>query len=174
MQEEQLILVDENDLPCGTEGKLKTHKKGLLHRAFSIIIYNKDHKILLQKRAAVKYHSAALWANSCCGHPRVDENDIEAAKRRLHEELGFFCDLSKITEVTYNLPLDNGLYEHEYTHIFAGRYDGDVNPNPDEVSEIKWISLESILEDFKIHPESYARWFQLYLKDSKLISQILQ
>lgn len=163
MQEEQLILVDESDIPRGMKGKTEVHKKGLLHRAFSVIIYNKHNELLLQRRADIKYHSAGLWCNSCCGHPRLEESNIDAAKRRLEEELGFSCDLSKITELSYNLPLDRGLSEHEYTHIFAGIYEGDIYPNPDEVSETKWLSLESILEDLDNNPKDYAAWFRLYL-----------
>ena len=118
MQEEILILVDKNDQPQGTMPKMQAHREGQLHRAFSVMIYNNKGELLIQKRAATKYHSAGLWANSCCGHPRIGEDNLVAAKRRLKEELGFSCELKKIGEVCYELSLENGLHEHEYTHVF--------------------------------------------------------
>lgn len=160
---ETLILVDEKDNIIGTEEKLKTHIDGLLHRAFSVMIFNNKGQLLIQKRAKNKYHSAGLWANSCCGHPRLGEGNMEAAKRRLQEELGFSCDLVKITELKYSLKLQNGLYEKEYTHIFAGTYDGILELNPDEVSEVKWENPAELQKKSTLMPECYASWFNLYL-----------
>lgn len=160
---ERLILVDEKDNIIGTEEKLKTHIDGLLHRAFSVVIFNNKGQLLIQKRDENKYHSAGLWANSCCGHPRPGESNMEAAKRRLQEELGFSCDLIKINELKYSLKLQNGLYEKEYTHIFAGTYDGALKLNPDEVSEVKWENLRKLQEKSNLMPEHYAPWFNLYL-----------
>jgi len=165
MSEEIILLVDKHDVPVGTGPKMQVHLDALCHRAFSILIYNSQGDLLIQKRADSKYHSAGLWANSCCGHPRIQEDNIVAAKRRLYEELGFSCDLFKVTELCYNLPLENGLHEHEYTHIFAGVYDGVVRPNSEEVSQIKWLSKQGLVNEFKKNPQNYARWFGLYLKE---------
>lgn len=169
---ETLILVDEKDNIIGTEEKLKTHIEGLLHRAFSVMVFNNKGQLLIQKRAKNKYHSAGLWANSCCGHPRLGEGNMEAAKRRLQEELGFSCDLAKISELNYSLKLQNGLYEKEYTHIFAGTYDGNLEPNPDEVSEVKWKNLNELKKESTLTPEYYASWFNLYL--SKYYKEIFE
>ncbi|MDP5110088.1 MAG: isopentenyl-diphosphate Delta-isomerase [Rickettsiaceae bacterium] len=169
---ETLILVDEEDNIIGTEEKLKAHIDGLLHRAFSVMIFNNNGQLLIQKRAKNKYHSAGLWANSCCGHPRLGEDNTEAAQRRLQEELGFSCDLVKISELKYSLKLQNGLYEKEYTHIFAGTYEGNIEPNPDEVSEIKWESLGKLQKKSTLMPKHYAPWFNLYL--NKYYKQIFE
>lgn len=160
---ETLILVDEKDNFLGTDEKMKVHVEGLLHRAFSVIIFNSKGQLLIQKRAKNKYHSAELWANSCCGHPRLNEGNIEAAQRRLQEELGFACELLKITELNYSLKLQNGLYEKEYTHIFTGIYDGNLNLNSDEVSEVKWEMASELRKKSTSNPERYALWFNLYL-----------
>lgn len=160
---EQLILVDEQDREVGVCEKLKAHEQAWLHRAFSIFVYDKHGKLLIQRRADCKYHSAGLWANTCCGHPRPGESNLEAAQRRLFEELGFSCDLREITAVSYNLPLSNGLTEHEYTHVFKGVYEGEICPNPNEVSEIKWLSLPELKESMQEHGEQYAAWFKLYV-----------
>lgn len=169
---EILILVNEEDNIIGTEEKLKAHIDGLLHRAFSVMIFNNKGQLLIQKRAKNKYHSAGLWANSCCGHPRLGEDNTEAAQRRLQEELGFSCDLVKISELKYSLKLQNGLYEKEYTHIFAGTYEGNIEPNPDEVSEIKWESLGKLQKKSALMPKRYAPWFNLYL--NKYYKQIFE
>ena len=172
MSEETLILVDNNDREIGYEAKLKTHIDGLLHRAFSVIIYNSKGEMLIQKRSKEKYHSSNLWANACCGHPRINESNILAAKRRLGEELGFTCDLFKLTEVKYNLLLDNKLYEHEYTHLFTGLYDGELNLDIDEVEEVKWININFLQQDIKSNAGNYAEWFKLYL--NKYYQEIVQ
>lgn len=161
---ETLILVDCNDRPLGNGEKLAVHRQGLRHRAFSVMIYNEHGEMLIQKRAACKYHSAGLWANACCGHPRPGETPSEAAQRRLVEEIGVHCStLTPVTEVCYTLSLENGLHENEYTHIFQAQYDGPVSPNPQEVSEIAWALPKDILIDACAHKDHYARWFRLYL-----------
>ena len=162
---EMLITVDENDIPQGIGEKMKVHFEGIKHRAFSVLIYNKYGQLLLQKRSNAKYHSAGLWSNSCCGHPVNFESVHEVAKRRLHEELGFSCNLKKVTEVSYNLPMENGMRENEYTHVFVGIYHGDIIPNSSEVSEIKWVDLEFLRQDIDTNPQNYSRWFQLYAKE---------
>ena len=162
---ETLILVDEKDTPQGTGEKMDVHRKGLRHRAFSVMVYNQHGEMLIQRRADCKYHSAGFWANTCCGHPRPEEPIEKAAKRRLGEELGFSCDLTKVTEVCYTLPLENGLHENEYTHVFEGIYEGEFTPNPDEVSETMWVAPEELRADALASPEKYARWFHLYLTE---------
>ena len=162
---EQLILVDKSDRQIGTCEKLEAHEKAFLHRAFSIFVYNSQGKLLIQRRADCKYHSAGLWANTCCGHPRPDETNAAAAKRRLFEELGFTCELEEISTVSYNLPLENGLTEHEYTHIFKGTFDGRVKPNPDEVSEVKWVKPQELKQEILVGENGYAAWFALYLRN---------
>lgn len=161
---ELLVLVDKNDKAIGIEEKMKVHVDGLFHRAFSIMIFNGRGELLVQKRSANKYHSAGLWANSCCGHPRLNEGNKEAAQRRLKEELGFSCELMKIAEISYSLELQDGLYENEYTHLFAGFYQGGLNPNPNEVSKIKWKLPSKLRQESMITPENNARWFNLYLQ----------
>ncbi|MCP4924060.1 MAG: isopentenyl-diphosphate Delta-isomerase, partial [bacterium] len=132
---ETLILVDREDIPQGFGEKMEVHKKGLRHRAFSVMIYNERGQLLIQRRADCKYHSARLWANSCCGHPQPGENTKQAAERRLMEELGFTCPVHPVTQVSYKLNLENGLHENETTHIFSGIYTGPFTPNVEEVSE---------------------------------------
>ena len=165
MPTEMLIAVDENDIQQGLGEKMKVHLDGVKHRAFSVMVYNRYGQLLLQKRANIKYHSANLWSNSCCGHPISSEPIIEAVKRRLYEELGFICDLIKITEVSYNLPMENGMYENEYTHVFAGEYNGDIIPNPLEVSEVEWVEIDSLKQKLEDSSQSYSKWFQLYIKE---------
>lgn len=159
---EMLILVDKNDTPVGVEEKLKTHLQGLRHRAFSIFIFNSRGEILIQRRALGKYHSAGLWANACCGHPRLAEENKEAAQRRLQEELGFVCPLNEVSTVCYTLKLENGLHENEFTHVFQGIYEGEIRPAPEEVMEIAWVNPKDLLEDITRQGEAYARWFRLY------------
>ncbi|MDA9163861.1 isopentenyl-diphosphate Delta-isomerase [Rickettsiaceae bacterium] len=165
MQEEILILVDKHDQPQGTMPKMQAHIEGRLHRAFSVMIYNKKGELLIQKRADVKYHSAGLWANTCCGHPRVGEDNMQAAQRRLNEEMGFSCDLKKVGEVCYELPLENGLHEHEYTHVFSGVWNGALSPNPEEVSETNWVTPSELRKRAADNPAEYARWFEFYLRE---------
>ncbi len=165
MPTEMLIAVDENDIPQGVGEKMQVHLDGVKHRAFSVMVYNRYGQLLLQKRSNIKYHSANLWSNSCCGHPISSEPVIEAAKRRLYEELGFTCDLIKITEVSYNLPIENGMYENEYTHVFAGEYNGDIIPNPLEVSEVEWVEVDSLKQKLEDSLQSYSKWFQLYMRE---------
>lgn len=163
MMQETLILVDENDVPCGTQEKLTAHLIPQRHRAFSVFIFNDQGETLIQRRALGKYHSPGLWANSCCGHPRPGEDVKEAARRRLNEELGFTCDLTPMTKVCYTLKLEKDLWELEFTHVFKGLYQGDFTPAPEEVMETQWISPENLRGDVLRHPNAYARWFRLYI-----------
>lgn len=164
--EEKVILVDKDDNKIGVEGKMEAHRNGgKLHRAFSVFILNSKGEALIQKRADNKYHSAGLWANSCCSHPRIEESLEDAAHRRLEEEMGFDCKLKEFFTLTYKLELDNDLWEWEFDHIFIGRFNNDPNPNPQEVSAWKWIDLNKLKEEIKENSNKYAPWFKLILKD---------
>ena len=145
--EEQVILVNEHDTPIGLMGKLEAHQKALLHRAFSVFILNDKGEIMLQQRAASKYHSPNLWTNTCCSHPRQGETTIEAGKRRLREEMGFVTELTDILSFIYKAPFDNGLTEHELDHILIGYYNAPPTINPEEVADWRWELPEKIKED---------------------------
>lgn len=163
--DEMVTLVDENDKELGSEEKIKTHKEGRLHRAFSIFIFNSKGEMLLQKRAKSKYHSGGLWSNACCSHPRPGENLEYAAHRRLKEEMGFDCDLRKVFHFIYKTSLDNKLTEHEFDHVFIGDYDGVVKINPEEAEDFKWIKIDILKESVQRHPENYTEWFKIALSE---------
>ena len=162
IKEERVILVDENDIAIGDMEKMEAHHKGKLHRAFSIFIFNSKEELLLQRRALGKYHSGGLWTNSCCSHPRVNEDLLKAAERRLLEEIGLKTELKEVFSFIYNADLDNNLIEYEYDHVFFGKYDKAPILNYDEVMDYKWISLEDLVEDIKVNSDKYTYW----LKDS--------
>ena len=161
MIEEQVILVNENDEQIGLMPKLEAHEKALLHRAFSVFVFNDKNELMLQQRAAHKYHSPKLWTNTCCSHQREGETNIQAGIRRLKEEMGFVTPLEESISFIYKAPFDNGLTEHEYDHILIGKYNNDPNINPDEVSNWKWMSLDNIKTDIKTQPENYTEWFKI-------------
>jgi len=158
---QQVILVNEHDEPIGTMEKMEAHEKGLLHRAFSIFIFNKKGEMLLQQRAADKYHSPNLWTNACCSHPSPDETVEDAAHRRLKEELGFDVSLVKAFNFTYKTAFDNGLTEHEYDHVFTGIYDGAVHPDNKEVKDHRFAEIKNVRTDMLIHSEQYTSWFKI-------------
>ena len=158
---EEVILVDESDLPLGTLEKMEAHRRGLLHRAFSVFIFNKQGEMLLQQRAMDKYHSAGLWTNACCSHPRPGEDIREAAMRRLQEEMGFTTELEKIFTFTYRSEFGNGLTEYEFDHVLAGRYDKSFHANEEEVRDYAFQPLSVIRDDLASHPDKYTCWFQL-------------
>ncbi|PWI31392.1 isopentenyl-diphosphate delta-isomerase [Flavobacteriaceae bacterium LYZ1037] len=161
MIEEQVILVNENDEQIGLMPKLEAHQKALLHRAFSVFVFNDKNELMIQQRAAHKYHSPNLWTNTCCSHQRDGESNIEAGKRRLHEEMGFVTALEESISFIYKAPFDNGLTEHEYDHVMIGYYNESPKINPDEVANWKWMSLDAVKSDMKIHPEIYTEWFKI-------------
>lgn len=165
--EDQLILVDSRDRQIGALGKLETHQKGLLHRAFSIFVRNNKGELLLQRRALGKYHSGGLWTNTCCGHPKDGEELAAAVHRRLREEMGFDCPLTERAALTYQVDLNKGLQEHEFLHIFTGVYDGSPVPNPEEASEWKCMTLAAIVSDVAEHPGSYTEWFKIILEEMR-------
>jgi isopentenyl-diphosphate Delta-isomerase len=161
MQKEEVILVDEADQPLGTMEKMEAHRKALLHRAFSVFIFNSKGEMLLQQRAPHKYHSAGLWTNACCSHPRPGEDIRDAAIRRLQEELGFTTALEKSFHFTYRSELENGLTEFEFDHVFTGVYDEAIHPNREEVSDYCYQSLDEIQAGLACRPEKYTSWFLL-------------
>ncbi len=162
--EERVILVDERDREVGTRAKLSAHVDGKLHRAVSVFVFDADENMLLQRRAAAKYHSGGLWSNTCCGHPRPGESSEEAAHRRLREEMGFDCRLRPVLNFIYRSELENGLFEHEYDHVFVGRFEGTPAPNPDEVDDWRWVSVEDVTVDELANPKRYSVWFAIALK----------
>ena len=157
--EEQVILVDEQDNPIGLMSKLEAHQKAVLHRAFSVFIFNDKGELMLQQRAKHKYHSPGLWTNTCCSHQREGESNVQAGKRRLQEEMGFTTELSEVTSFIYKAPFDNGLTEHEFDHVLLGYYEDDPEINPDEVASWKWMPLEEVNNDIDNHPDIYTVWF---------------
>jgi len=160
---EHVILVDENDLPQGQMEKLEAHEKGVLHRAFSVFIFNSKNELLLQKRAEHKYHSGGLWTNTCCSHPRVVEDNLVAANRRLMEEMGIGSSLNYLFNFTYKVEFDNGLTEHELDHVFYGLCDDLPVINPEEVAAYRYSSLSDLKKEIELHPDEYTSWLKICL-----------
>jgi isopentenyl-diphosphate Delta-isomerase len=158
---EQVILVDENDHQIGLMPKLEAHEKGLLHRAFSVFIFNDNGELLLQKRANTKYHSGGLWTNTCCSHPSSGEEIIDAAKRRLNEEMGIECEVNFVFSFTYHAKLDHDLIEHEFDHVFIGFSNLHPSINKEEVGEWKYMNLTALSEDIKSNPANYTEWMKM-------------
>jgi isopentenyl-diphosphate delta-isomerase len=161
MSEEKVILVDKNDNQVGLMPKLEAHEKGLLHRAFSIFIFNSRYELLLQKRASSKYHSGGLWTNTCCSHPREGEDTLDAANRRLDEEMGIKTSLRKVYDFIYKAELDNQLTEHEFDHVFYGVCDRDPKLNKDEAEDFKWVDMETLNNDIIKNEDNYTVWFKI-------------
>lgn len=164
-KEEQVVLIDEKDTVLGTMGKMQAHREGVLHRAFSVFVFNSKGETLLQQRALDKYHSPGLWTNTCCSHPREDESYAEAAHRRIREEMGFDCELKEKFHFIYRADVGKGLIEHELDHVFIGYFNGTPNLNPQEVYNYKWISLQDLQKEIFEHPEQYTEWFKIILKE---------
>ncbi len=141
--------------------KMEAHEKAVLHRAFSVFVLNAEGQLMLQQRAAEKYHSPLLWTNTCCSHQRIGETNIEAGKRRLREEMGFEAELKDLFSFIYQAPFDNGLTEHELDHVLLGTYSGEPRVNPDEVAAWKWMGLEEVRADLRAHPNNYTAWFRI-------------
>ena len=161
MSKENVILVDEKDNQVGLMPKLEAHQKGLLHRAFSVFIFNSDYELLLQKRASSKYHSGGLWTNTCCSHPRDGEDIMDAANRRLHEEMGIKTNLRKVFDFIYKADLDNNLTENEFDHVLYGVYDIDPILNKEEAEDFKWIDMETLKNDIENNTDQYTVWFKI-------------
>lgn len=160
---EQVVLVDAHDVALGVAGKLDVHRTGQLHRAVSVFICDDAGRILLQQRAAGKYHSPGRWSNTCCGHPRLDETPIGAAARRLQEEMGLLCALSSAGSFQYRADLGDGLVEHELDHVFVGRSTARPHPDPLEVDAWRWEDIPSLEADVARRPEAYTHWLSLAL-----------
>jgi isopentenyl-diphosphate delta-isomerase len=158
---EQVILVDDQDHPIGLMEKMEVHEKAILHRAFSVFIFNEQGELLLQQRALTKYHSAGLWTNTCCSHPRPNETTKAAANRRIMEEMGFDTSLEKVFDFIYLANFDNGLTEHEFDHVFIGFYEGDIHPNTEEVNSFRYSSFALIDEQLLNTPGMYTEWFKI-------------
>ncbi len=162
-KQEYVILVDDQDRVVAAKEKMQAHIDGDLHRAFSVFLFDEAGRCLLQKRADGKYHSAGLWSNACCSHPRPDEAVTDAVQRRLHDELGMSCSVMKAFEIAYDLEVGQDLREAEYNHTFVGVVDSGVSVpfNRDEMSDIAWRHVPDIKRDLKAHPQHYTSWFHL-------------
>ena len=158
----EVVLVDKKDNEIGREEKIKAHREAKLHRAFSILVFNEKNEILLQKRAAAKYHSAGLWTNTCCSHPRPGKDLFKEAEKRLKEEMGFKCHLKKSFSFIYKANFDN-LTEYEFDHVFFGKFSGDPLPDEKEVSDWKWMGLAEIKKDIKKNRQNYTPWFKIII-----------
>lgn len=158
---EEVILVDTEDREIGVMEKMEAHRKGLLHRAFSVFLFNSKGDMLLQKRAAEKYHSPGLWTNACCSHPRPGESIEMAAARRLQEELNISVPIAKKFHFTYRAEFENGLTEHEFDHVFFGNYDGRIDFNKEEVSDYCYMSLEQVQQSIQLKPSKFTEWFRI-------------
>lgn len=162
---EEVILVNEKDEPIGTMEKLAAHQKGALHRAFSVFLFNTKGELLLQQRALDKYHSAGLWTNTCCSHPRPGEETSAAAHRRLKEEMGMEADLRFMTSFQYRSEFENGLTEHEFDHVFIGTTDAKPLPNAEEVYSFRWLRPEDIQKEMAATPAEYTTWFRIAMQN---------
>ncbi|MBL6963650.1 MAG: isopentenyl-diphosphate Delta-isomerase [Bacteroidetes bacterium] len=161
MQEEKVVLVNEQDEELGFMNKMEAHEKGVLHRAFSVFIFNDKGETLLQKRALSKYHSPGLWTNACCSHPQKGETYEEAALRRMPEEIGITTAITDAFWFIYKADVGQGLTEHELDHVFTGHYNENPKLNPGEASDWKWMQTEAVKKDIHLHPEIYTEWFKI-------------
>lgn len=161
MNHQEIVLVNENDEQIGIMDKLKVHQQGLLHRAFSIFIFDSKGRMLLQQRAPGKYHGGLLWTNACCSHPYPEEEVKNAALRRLNEEMGFCTELHEIFVFTYHAKVENHLIEHEYDHVFAGEYTGNIEPDTAEVTDFCFEEMEQIKWAIENQPAKFTSWFKI-------------
>ena len=168
---QKVILVDKNNKEIGSEEKIKAHEEGLLHRAFSIFVFNSKRELLLQQRSKNKYHSGGLWSNTVCSHPKIGESYDQAIHRRIKEEVGFDCELKKVSEFIYRAELENGLVENEHDTIFIGEYNGTIKPSPEEVMDYRWVSLSDLKKDIKNNPDKYSSWFKIILSKTNFFQR---
>ena len=167
MTEERVILVDERDVIIGLMPKMEAHRKGVLHRAFSVFIFKSSRELLIQKRSSQKYHSPGLWTNTCCSHQRDGESTIDAANRRLKEEMGLNVDMEEIFSFIYKANLKNGLIEHEFDHVLVGYTDLSPKINVEEVEDWKWVDLSFLEQDLERNPNNYTEWFKIIFERVK-------
>lgn len=172
MSSEKVVLVNESDEVVGQMNKMEAHEKGLLHRAFSVFIFNDEDELLIHQRADEKYHSAGLWTNTCCSHPRYGEDIIEAGKRRLQEEMGFVTELRDQFSFIYRAVLNDDLIEHELDHVLFGRHNEISDFNPLEVKEAKFIKLEVLEKDIELNPKDYTEWFKIIFDMTKKLTTL--
>ena len=165
--EEQVVLVSEKDEILGVMDKMQAHENGILHRAFSVFLFNDKGEMLLQKRAAGKYHSPNQWTNAVCSHPRMGETYMEAAQRRLKEELGIETPITYRFNFLYKADVGQNLWEHELDHVFTGNFEGEFKLNEDEVSEVRYISIDDLDKEMSANPENFTEWFKIILKEYK-------
>ncbi len=163
--EEQVVLISENDDILGQMEKMQAHENGLLHRAFSVFLFNEQGEMLLQKRAPQKYHSPQRWTNAVCSHPRIDETYEEGAKRRLKEELGIDAEITPKFHFIYKAYVGGNLWEHELDHVFTGEYNGSFNLNQEEVSEVRFVSMEQLNREVEDNPDHFTEWFKIILDE---------
>ncbi|HKL03016.1 MAG TPA: isopentenyl-diphosphate Delta-isomerase [Cryomorphaceae bacterium] len=156
-----VILVDSNDKRVGVMEKMEAHQKGLLHRAFSVFLFNDNNEMLIHQRASKKYHCGGLWTNACCSHPQDGENIDQTIQRKLMQEMGITCPVEKAFNFVYRSELDNGLTEYEFDHVYTGKFSGIPKPNPEEVSDWKYVSLLNIENELANNPGNFTPWFQL-------------
>ncbi len=159
-----VVLVDDNDCEIGTCPKLAAHHDGRLHRAVSVFVFDGRDRLLLQRRADTKYHSGGLWSNTCCTHPHPSESPADAAARRLQEEMGLGCELEPVGSFIYRAEFENGLIEHEYDHLFSGRFNGRPDPDPSEVGDWRWMTADELSDDKRDRPKDYTAWFWIALQ----------
>ena len=164
---EQVVVVSENDEILGLMEKMNAHENGILHRAFSVFLFNDKGEMLLQKRASGKYHSPNQWTNAVCSHPKIDETYLEGAQRRLNEELGITANLTEKFSFIYKADVGQNLWEHELDHVFTGNYEGNFALNEQEVSEVRYISMQQLDEEMNANPEKFTEWFKIILKEYK-------
>ena len=165
--EENVVLVSENDEVLGLMEKMQAHQNGILHRAFSVFLFNANGEMLLQKRAAGKYHSPNQWTNACCSHPKSGETYLDGAKRRVFEELGIETNLEERFHFIYKADVGQNLWEHELDHVFTGNFEGEFHLNPEEVSEVRYISMDNLEKEMKNNPENFTEWFKIILEEYK-------
>jgi isopentenyl-diphosphate Delta-isomerase len=158
---EQVILVDSNDTPVGVCDKQAVHVAGILHRAFSVFVFDDNGRMLLQRRASTKYHSGGLWSNTCCSHPRPDEATAAAAQRRLSEEMGIDCPLESLFSFVYRAAVGDDLVEHEYDHVFTVHFNGEPAPDSTEVEAWRWIAHGDLQQELRERPHDFTPWFHI-------------
>jgi len=163
---QKVIIVDNQDNQIGISDKISVHVKGILHRAFSIMIYNNKNQILLQQRAFNKYHSSGLWTNACCSHPNSEIDFEKQVRKRLQEEIGIDCNLKWCFSFIYKETFENGLTENEFDHVFYGQFEGNPIINENEVADFKWIDTTELISDMKINPNKYSVWFHKIIENS--------
>lgn len=172
MESEKVVLVNESDEVVGQMNKMEAHEKGLLHRAFSVFIFNDSNELLIHQRADEKYHSGGLWTNTCCSHPRYGEEIIEAGKRRLQEEMGFVTELHEQFSFIYRAELDHNLIEHELDHVLFGTHNEISDFNPMEVKAAKFIKIDELEMDIKLNPNDYTEWFKIIFEMTKKLTTL--